>query len=154
MSSACGERKAGNQSNSYRAGTEAEQEANHCRRCCHPHVLRSTMNSITLKLNPPTPTQNLPAQAGRPHPLLTHVHFWNTVWLCSVSSHTSSDTSSKKAIVSNTKSSRNLSRNTQFINTTHSSQCVTFCLQWSPHNQHAGVTSTPEIFSPLVLAIC
>ena len=115
LNSACGKRKVGNQSNTYKAGTETVHEANHCgARCSHLRVRRSTTNIFTLMLNPPTPTQNLQAQAGRPCPFLTLDHFLNTTWLCSIYSRTSSDTSSIKARASNTNSSRNLNRNIQF----------------------------------------
>lgn len=114
LNSACGKRKAGNQSNSYKADSETVEEANHRAWHSHLRVRRSTTNFITLMLNIPTPTQNLPAQAGRPCPFLTQDHLLNTAWLCSIYSCTSGDTSSTKARASNTNGSRNLNRNIQF----------------------------------------
>lgn len=157
LNSACGKRKAGNQSNSYEAGTETVQEANHHARCRHLRVRRSTTNVITLMLNPSTATQNLPAEAGRPSLLPTQDHFLNTIRLCSIYSCTSGDTSSIKARASNANSSRNINRNIQFrkYNSCGWRYAAYLLLppQQNPRNQHAGVTSIPEIFSALVLAI-
>jgi len=83
LNSARGKRKVGNQNNSYKAGTGTAREANHHAWCSHLRVWRSTTNPITLMLNPPTPAQNVPAEAGRPCLLLSRDRFWNTTWLCS-----------------------------------------------------------------------
>lgn len=118
LNSDCGKRKVGNQSNSYKAGSETAEEANHRARCSHLRVQRSTTHVTMLTLNPSTPVQNLPAQAGRPRLLFTQDHFLNATCLCSIYSCTSSDTRSIKARTSNRSSSRNLNSNVQFKNTT------------------------------------